>query len=259
MIDVYPHQLSGGQRQRIMIAAALVLDPVLLIADEPTTALDVTTQAQILKLIKELRERRNTGVLFITHDFGVVAEIAHRVVVMQHGRVVEQGTTEDVLRRPRDDYTRMLIRSVPSLSPPARAPITAAPIVLQTEGLTKTYVSGGFFAKRREVQAAKDVEPARPARRDARRGRRVRLGQVHGRALHRAADRAERRRDPDRRRRRREALGRARCARTASACRSCSRTRIARSIRAARSAPRSSRARSISAWRRASRASARAS
>ena len=133
MIDVYPHQLSGGQRQRIMIAAALVLDPVLLIADEPTTALDVTTQAQILKLIKELRERRNTGVLFITHDFGVVAEVAHRVVVMQHGRVVEQGTTEDVLRRPRDDYTRMLIRSVPSLSPPAREPITAAPIVLQTK------------------------------------------------------------------------------------------------------------------------------
>jgi peptide/nickel transport system ATP-binding protein len=156
-IDVYPHQLSGGQRQRIMIAAALVLDPVLLIADEPTTALDVTTQAQILKLIKELRERRNTGVLFITHDFGVVAEVAHRVVVMQHGRVVEQGRTEDVLRRPRDDYTRMLIRSVPSLSPPARAPITAAPIVLQTERLTKTYVSGGFFEKRRVVEAAKDV------------------------------------------------------------------------------------------------------
>ena len=157
MIDVYPHQLSGGQRQRIMIAAALVLDPVLLIADEPTTALDVTTQAQILKLIKELRERRNTGVLFITHDFGVVAEVAHRVVVMQHGRVVEQGSTEDVLRRPRDDYTRMLIRSVPSLSPPVRAAITAAPIVLKTEGLTKTYVSGGLFEKRRVVQAAKDV------------------------------------------------------------------------------------------------------
>jgi len=157
LIDVYPHQLSGGQRQRIMIAAALVLDPVLLIADEPTTALDVTTQAQILKLIKELRARRNTGVLFITHDFGVVAEVAHRVVVMQHGRVVEQGRTEDVLRRPRDDYTRMLIRSVPSLSPPAREPITAAPIVLQTNDLNKTYISGGFFAKRREVKAVKDV------------------------------------------------------------------------------------------------------
>src|SRR5205085_11076324 len=112
----------------IMIAAALVLDPALLIADEPTTALDVTTQAQILRLIKELQARRDTGVLFITHDFGVVAEIAHRVVVMQHGRVVEQGTTEDVLRRPRDEYTRMLIRAVPSLTPPARAPIGDAPV-----------------------------------------------------------------------------------------------------------------------------------
>ncbi len=157
LIDVYPHQISGGQRQRIMIAAALALDPVLLIADEPTTALDVTTQAQILKLIEELRERRNTGVLFITHDFGVVAEVAHRVVVMQHGRVVEEGTTEDVLRRPRHDYTRMLIRAVPSLSPPERPPLTGAPIVLQTSGLTKTYVSGGLFGNRREVKAASDV------------------------------------------------------------------------------------------------------
>src|SRR5215216_1240523 len=157
LIDVYPHQLSGGQRQRIMIAAALALDPVLLIADEPTTALDVTTQAQILKLIKELQTRRSTGVLFITHDFGVVAEIAHRVVVMQHGRVVEQGSATAVLRRPRDDYTRMLIRSVPSLSPPAREPITAAPIVLQTNNLNKTYIAGGFFAKRREVKAVKGV------------------------------------------------------------------------------------------------------
>src|SRR5438045_9491209 len=133
MIEAYPHQLSGGQRQRIMIAAALVLDPVLLIADEPTTALDVTTQAQILKLIKELRARRKTGVQFITHDFGVVAEVAHRVVVMQHGRVVEQGRTEDVLRRPRDDYTRMLIRSVPSLSPAARKPLDNSVMVLRTK------------------------------------------------------------------------------------------------------------------------------
>jgi peptide/nickel transport system ATP-binding protein len=157
MIDVYPHQLSGGQRQRIMIATALVLDPVLLIADEPTTALDVTTQAQILKLIKELRERRNTGVLFITHDFGVVAEVAHRVVVMQRGRVVEQGSTEDVLRRPRDEYTRMLIRSVPSLAPPARKPLANSVMVLQTKALTKTYTSGGLFTARRDVKAAKNV------------------------------------------------------------------------------------------------------
>ncbi len=206
MIDVYPHQISGGQRQRIMIAAALVLDPVLLIADEPTTALDVTTQAQILKLIKELRERRNTGVLFITHDFGVVAEVAHRVVVMQHGRVVEQGRTEDVLRRPRDEYTRMLIRSVPSLSPPARTPITGTPIVLQTSDLNKTYISGGFFDKRREVQAVKDVNLS------VRRGETLgvvgefRLRQVDRCALHCAADRAHRRRDPDRGRGRRETL-----------------------------------------------------
>jgi peptide/nickel transport system ATP-binding protein len=156
LIDVYPHQLSGGQRQRIMIAAALVLDPALLIADEPTTALDVTTQAQILRLIKELQVRRNTGVMFITHDFGVVAEIAHRVVVMQHGRIVEQGTAAEVLRRPRDEYTRMLIRSVPSLTPPERAEAADLPIALETKGLSKTYVIGGFFG-RREVPAAKDV------------------------------------------------------------------------------------------------------
>src|SRR5207253_10184780 len=105
MIDVYPHQLSGGQRQRIMIAAALVLDPVLLIADEPTTALDVTTQAQILQLIQELQETEGTGVLFITHDFGVVAEIAHRVAVLRWGELVEMGPTEQILSRPQHAYT----------------------------------------------------------------------------------------------------------------------------------------------------------
>ena len=156
MIDVYPHQLSGGQRQRIMIAAALVLDPVLLVADEPTTALDVTTQAQILRLIRELQQRRNTGVLFITHDFGVVAEIADRVVVMQHGCVVEQGPAEPILRQPHADYTRMLIRSVPSLRPPARAPVTEARVALETRGLGKTYVIRGLFV-RRQVAAAKEV------------------------------------------------------------------------------------------------------
>src|SRR5262249_14632780 len=158
LIDAYPHQISGGQRQRIMIAAALVLDPVLLIADEPTTALDVTTQAQILRLVRELQQRRGTGVLFITHDFGVVAEIADRGVVMQDGRVGGQGTAATVLRSPRDDYTRMLIRSVPSLPPPARAPVTATPVVLETRRLSKTYAMGGFFAARRLVPAALDVD-----------------------------------------------------------------------------------------------------
>jgi peptide/nickel transport system ATP-binding protein len=158
MIDAYPHQLSGGQRQRIVIAMALVLDPALVIADEPTTALDVTTQAQILKLIRELQERRNTGVMFITHDFGVVAEIAHRVVVMQRGRVVEQGPRDQVLRRPEHPYTRMLISSVPSLTPPARQPVNDRPIALRATKLSKTYGSAGWFGKGRVVKAATDVD-----------------------------------------------------------------------------------------------------
>jgi peptide/nickel transport system ATP-binding protein len=157
MIDAFPHQLSGGQRQRVMIAAALVLDPVLLIADEPTTALDVTTQAQILKLIAEMQARRGTGVLFITHDFGVVAEIAHRVVVMQSGRVVEVGTRDEILSRPKAAYTKMLIGSVPSLDPPLR-PAKTGPVALATDKLCKTYVSGGFLAgRRRVVKAAENV------------------------------------------------------------------------------------------------------
>src|SRR6266852_9034820 len=99
MIASYPHQLSGGQRQRIMIAMALVLNPRLLIADEPTTALDVTTQAQILQLIRELQRKHDTGVLFITHDFGVVAEIADRVAVLRLGELVEIGTRDEVLKQ----------------------------------------------------------------------------------------------------------------------------------------------------------------
>jgi peptide/nickel transport system ATP-binding protein len=156
LYGVYPHQLSGGQRQRIMIATAMVLDPALLIADEPTTALDVTTQAQILTLIKDLQQRRGTGVLFITHDFGVVAEIADRVAVMQHGRIVEQGTAADVLHRPRHDYTRMLIAAVPSLTPPRRKPV-AGPVALEAVGLAKTYGRAGLFKRGRVVRAADNV------------------------------------------------------------------------------------------------------
>jgi len=159
LIDTYPHQLSGGQRQRIMIAAALVLDPALLIADEPTTALDVTTQAEILKLVRDLQQRRGTGVLFITHDFGVVAEIAHRVAVMQRGRIVEIGSREEILRRPRADYTRMLIAAVPPLKPPARAPKAGA-VALSTHGLSKTYGSLGLLGSGRVVRAAQSVDIA---------------------------------------------------------------------------------------------------
>ncbi len=126
----YPHQLSGGQRQRIGIAIALALEPALLIADEPTTALDVTTQAQILKLIAQLQKRHGMGVLFITHDFGVVAEIAHRVAVLRLGELVELGSKDELLARPRHDYTRMLIAAVPSLSPRAPRAAADAPLVL---------------------------------------------------------------------------------------------------------------------------------
>ena len=112
-ISEYPHRLSGGQRQRVMIAIALACEPDLLIADEPTTALDVTIQAQILKLLKKLQEERNTTLLFITHDLSVVAQIADRVGVMQQGRLVEQGTKDEVLYSPKHEYTKELIASLP--------------------------------------------------------------------------------------------------------------------------------------------------
>ena len=157
MVASFPHQLSGGQRQRIMIAMALVLEPVLLIADEPTTALDVTTQAQILALIRELMRAHGTGVLFITHDFGVVAEIADRVAVLRAGALVETGPARQVLSAPRDAYTRMLIEAVPSLVPRHRDVVTA-PVVVRAEGLSKTYAQRSWLGTARHtVAAAADV------------------------------------------------------------------------------------------------------
>jgi len=153
----YPHELSGGQRQRVMIAMALALEPKLLIADEPTTALDVTTQAQVLKLIDNLRRKKGTAVLFITHDFGVVAEIADRVAVLQQGELVEQGPADEILSRPRHEYTRRLLAAVPSLKPPAPKPLAGEPISLKVDHLTKTYGGRGFFRKGRVVQAADAV------------------------------------------------------------------------------------------------------
>ena len=112
----YPHQLSGGMRQRVMIAMALACNPELLIADEPTTALDVTIQAQILELLNELRLTRKLAVLLITHDLGVVAEVADRVCVMYTGRIVEESPVDEIFERPKHPYTRGLLRSVPKLS-----------------------------------------------------------------------------------------------------------------------------------------------
>lgn len=152
----YPHQLSGGQRQRIMIAMALVLEPVLLIADEPTTALDVTTQQQILSLIEELQRDHGTAVLFITHDMGVVAEIADTVYVMRHGEIAEHGPVEQILRHPRAEYTRQLLTAVPNLAPrPARP--AGDDTVLTVRALNKIYGGGGLLRKLPETHAAKDV------------------------------------------------------------------------------------------------------
>ncbi len=157
MMHAYPHQLSGGQRQRVMIAMAMLLEPVLLIADEPTTALDVTTQKQILMLIKDLVKRKNIGVLFITHDFGVVADIADKVVVMQKGAVVESGSVGAILGNPAQTYTRLLIDSVPKgihIAEPTREPTSD---VLAVKGLKMTYGHRGLFGRGRVTHAVRDA------------------------------------------------------------------------------------------------------
>jgi peptide/nickel transport system ATP-binding protein len=158
LMEAYPHQLSGGQRQRAMIAMALVLEPKIIIADEPTTALDVTTQAQILQLIRELQAAHGTAVLFITHDFGVVAEIAHRVAVMQNGRLVEMDEAKRVLNQPQHPYTQRLIAAVPSLTPKLRVS-QQGPVALTATKVNKTFRTGGGLMgrDRRVVHAVKDA------------------------------------------------------------------------------------------------------
>jgi peptide/nickel transport system ATP-binding protein len=159
----YPFRLSGGQRQRVMIAMALALEPAVLIADEPTTALDVTTQAQILDLIRAIqrdgkKQARSMGVMFITHDFGVVAEIADRVAVMEKGVLVEVGAARQVLNDPQHPYTRRLIAAVPRRREGVRGSVDAVAPVLEVRRLRKTYATGGGWLRaKRVVKAVDDV------------------------------------------------------------------------------------------------------
>jgi peptide/nickel transport system ATP-binding protein len=173
-LAAYPHELSGGQQQRVMIAMALTCEPKLLIADEPTTALDVTIQRQILELLARLKERHRMSMLFISHDLGVVGEIADRVVVMRQGTVREQGPVADIFARPQDAYTKALLACRPTLEQrgarlmvidehiggtanprAAKAKDPNAPIVLEATGLTKSFwIRAGVFG-RREFQAVK--------------------------------------------------------------------------------------------------------
>jgi microcin C transport system ATP-binding protein len=151
----YPHQLSGGQRQRVMIAMALANNPDLLIADEPTTALDVTVQAQILKLLKDLQRETGMALLLITHDLGIVRHMADQVVVMQKGKVVEHGEAKRVFADPKHAYTKMLLSAEPKGSPPPSD--SSAPVVLETKGLKVWFpIRRGFF--RRTIGHIKAVD-----------------------------------------------------------------------------------------------------
>ncbi len=156
-IDSFPHQLSGGQRQRAMIAMALACDPALLIADEPTTALDVTIQAQILELLADIQRQSGMAVLLISHDLNMVEKVAHRVSIMQAGRIVEQGETANLFRQPRHPYTKKLLDSIPKPKP-ALQKVAAAPPLLVAQGLSCRFASGGGLLFRRKKTTVTAVD-----------------------------------------------------------------------------------------------------
>ncbi len=155
LLDSYPHQLSGGMRQRVMIAMAICCQPKILIADEPTTALDVTIQAQILHIIRELQEELGTSVIFISHDMGVVSEMADDVLVMKASKFIETGTVQEVLGQPKEDYTRALLAAVPKIGSMTG---TSAPMLFDIPGITSTSTVAPTEAPTSEEQPVLDVE-----------------------------------------------------------------------------------------------------
>ena len=167
-MNQFPHELSGGMRQRVMIAIAMLCGPEILIADEPTTALDVTVQAQVLELMDELKRETGTGIALITHNMGVVARMCDRVIVMRHGEIVEQGGADDIFYAPKADYTKMLLNAVPRIDEPdrpGRPVLAAAPApeirpVLRVDDMKIHFpiqVKGGLFGKRKPLKAVDGV------------------------------------------------------------------------------------------------------